>query len=34
MEALTFAMGIVAAISVGLVIWSNTKSGKRWIENL
>lgn len=34
MESLTFAMGIVAAISVGLVIWSNTKWGKRWIENL
>lgn len=34
MDALTVYMGFTAAVAVGLVIWSFTKSGKRWIENL
>lgn len=29
-----FTMTGVAIISVGMALWINTKSGKRWIENL
>ena len=34
MEGLTMMMGVVAVISIVIAFWTNTKSGKRWIENL
>ena len=34
MEALAFVFGIGAAIVVALYIWTFTKSGKKWLENL
>lgn len=32
MLAITFAWG--TAIAVGLIVWFNTKSGKKWLEDL
>ncbi len=34
MDAMLFTMTGVAIIAVGIALWINTKSGKRWIENL
>ncbi len=34
MDAMLFTMTGVAIIAVGIALWTNTKSGKRWIENL
>ena len=34
MDSLLILMSGMAIIAVSLVLWSNTKSGKRWIENL
>jgi len=34
MEALAFTFAWGTLIVAGLIIWSNTKSGKRWIDNL
>lgn len=34
MEGFALVMCIGAVIGTGLAIWSNTKSGKKWIENL
>ena len=34
MDSLLIFMSGMAIIAVCLVLWSNTKSGKRWIENL
>lgn len=34
MDAMLFTMTGVAVIAVGIAIWINTKSGKRWIESL
>lgn len=34
MDALTVYMGITAAIAVGLLVWTYTKSGERWLKSL
>lgn len=34
MDALTVIFAVTSVIGVSLVIWSYTKSGKRWMENL
>ena len=34
MDAMLFCMTGVAIIAVGIALWTNTKSGKRWIESL
>ena len=34
MDAMLFTMTGVAVIAVAFAIWINTKSGKRWVENL
>ena len=34
MEGFALVMCIGAVIGISLAIWSNTKSGQRWIDNL
>lgn len=34
MELMTIFMGICAILSTGFAIWLNTKSGKKWVDNL
>jgi len=34
MEGFALVMCIDAVIGISLAIWSNTKSGQRWIDNL
>ncbi len=34
MDLLTFIFSIALAISCGLAIWFNTKSGQKWIDSL
>ena len=34
MDAMLFTMTGIAVIAVGILIWSNTKSGKNWLKNL
>ncbi len=34
MDLLTFIFSIALAISCGMAIWFNTKSGQKWIDSL
>ena len=34
MEVFTLFMFILMVIGISLAVWSNTKSGRRWIDNL
>ena len=34
MEMLTIIFALASAIGAGLVIWSKTKAGQRWLESL
>lgn len=34
MNALTMIFLVTSVISAALVIWSHTKSGKKWLESL
>lgn len=34
METLTIIFAIGSVISVGLILWTNTKKGKKWLQNL
>lgn len=34
MDAMLFMMTCLAVISVGILLWTNTKSGKKWLKNL
>lgn len=34
MDALTIIFLITSVVGFALVIWSHTKSGKKWLENL
>lgn len=34
MESLAFTFGICSVIVAGMIIWTYTPSGKRWLENL
>ncbi len=34
MNTLSFIFLVTAIIGIGLVIWSYTKSGKKWIDSL
>ena len=34
MEPLIIAFGIMIAIMLPFAIWTNTKSGKKWLANL
>lgn len=34
MDSLSFTFLVTAIIGIGLVIWSYTKSGKKWIDKL
>lgn len=29
-----FTMTGIAVIAVGILLWTNTKSGKKWLDNL
>ena len=34
MDAMLFTMTGVAVIAVGILLWTNTKAGKKWLKNL
>lgn len=34
MGAMLFTMTGIAIIAVGILVWSNTKAGKKWLEEL
>lgn len=34
MDLMLFMMTVIAVISVGLLLWTNTKAGKKWLDNL
>lgn len=34
MEMLTIIFALASTIGAGLVIWSKTKAGQRWLESL
>lgn len=34
MDAMLFTMTGVAVIAVGILLWTNTKVGKKWLKNL
>ena len=34
MDAMLFTMTGVAIIALGMAIWLNTKSGKKWLDEL
>jgi len=34
MDAMLFTMTGIAIIAVGILLWSNIKSGKKWLNNL
>jgi len=34
MDAMLFAMTSIAVVAVGILLWSNTKAGKKWLEEL
>lgn len=34
MEALAITFGILAIIVTGIIVWLNTKPGKKWLESL
>lgn len=34
MDAMLFTMTGIAVIAVGILLWTNTKSGKKWLDNL
>lgn len=34
MDAMLFTMTGVAVIAVGILLWTNTKAGKKWLEDL
>lgn len=34
MEALIFTFSILSVIVTGIIVWLNTKSGKKWLESL
>lgn len=34
MDSLSFTFLVTSIIGIGLVIWSYTKSGKKWIDKL
>ena len=33
MDAMLFTMTGVAVIAVGILLWTNTKAGKKWLKN-
>jgi hypothetical protein len=34
MDLMLFMMTVIAVISVGLLLWTNTKAGKKWLKDL
>ncbi len=34
MDAMLFTMTGIAVIAVGILLWTNTKSGKKWLDNI
>jgi hypothetical protein len=34
METLTIIFAIGSVIGVGLILWTNTKKGKKWLQDL
>ena len=34
MDAMLFTMTGVAVIAVGILLWTNTKAGQKWLKNL
>lgn len=34
METLTIIFAIGSVSGVGLILWTNTKKGKKWLQNL
>jgi hypothetical protein len=34
METLVLLFGITSVIGVGLILWTNTKKGKKWLQDL
>lgn len=34
MDAMLFTMTSIAVVAVGILLWSNTKAGKKWLEEL
>lgn len=34
MDTMLFTMTCIAIVSVGILLWTNTKAGKKWLENL
>lgn len=34
MDAMLFTMTGIAVIAVGILLWTNTKSGKKWLKDL
>ncbi len=34
MSGFTFTMGLIAIIAVGILLWTYTKPGKKWLDNL
>ncbi len=34
MDAYLFTMGLIAIIAVGILLWTYTKPGKKWLDNL
>ena len=34
MDLMLFMMTVIAVISVGLLLWTNNKAGKKWLDNL
>lgn len=34
MDAMLFTMTGIAVIALGILLWTNTKSGKKWLDNL
>lgn len=34
MDTMLFTMTCIVIVSVGILLWTNTKAGKKWLENL
>ncbi len=34
MEMLTIILALASAIGAGLIVWSKTKAGQKWLESL
>lgn len=34
MDSMLFTMACIAVVAVGILLWSNTKAGKKWLDDL